>query len=514
MRKIVLFGAALALLSCLAACGAPAGTGAEDGETLVYGSRDYTRINPLLDEHGEINLLLFNGLTAHDGKNGIVPALAREWTWDPEGYTYTFRLEEDVLWHDGTPFTAADVLFSIRAIQDPANGSENAPNYEDVLSVSAPDDYTVVFQLSAPNAAFLDYMTLPILPKHLLEGKDLETDSFFRHPVGTGPYRLESWDEGQAITLVRNENYFQEPARIGAIIFKIVEDDTARALQMFAGELDLAQLTPRDAEAAANLEGIRVFRMTTSDYRGILFNFHNAYWQENRDLIPAICCALDRQAILDGVLLGHGAAAYGPLQRNPYHYGGAEQYAYDPQRAERILQEAGCRKDEEGFYCRNGARVGFVLSVSAGDQVRMDMAQAASQQLREVGVECTVEIPAVVDWEGQMAYLIGWGSPFDADDHTYKVFGTGKGANYSGYSNQAVDRWLTEARSTDDPALRREAYAKFQTALAEDPPFAFLCYVDADYAAVEGLHGISEDTVLGHHGVGIFWNVAQWTLER
>ena len=150
--------------------------------------------------------------------------------------------------------------------------------------------------------------------------------------------------------------------------------------------------------------------------------------------------------------------------------------------------------------------------MGAGDQVRLDIAQAAAQQLQEVGIRCTVEVPAKVDWGGQMAYLIGWGSPFDADDHTYKVFGTGKGANYSGYSNPQVDQYLSEARQSDDPAVRKAAYARFQEALAADPAFALICYVDADYTAKSSLRGISPDTVMGHHGVGIFWNVCDWTL--
>ena len=96
-------------------------------------------------------------------------------------------------------------------------------------------------------------------------------------------------------------------------------------------------------------------------------------------------------------------------------------------------------------------------------------AQAAAQQLKEIGMAVSVEVPAQVDWGGQMAYLIGWGSPFDADDHTYKVFGTDKGANYSSYSNELVDQYLTEARQSDDPEVRKEAYAKFQEELAKDP---------------------------------------------
>lgn len=129
-------------------------------------------------------------------------------------------------------------------------------------------------------------------------------------------------------------------------------------------------------------------------------------------------------------------------------------------------------------------------------------------------MDVSVEVPAQVDWGGQMAYLIGWGSPFDADDHTYKVFGTDKGANYSSYSNELVDQYLTEARQSDDPEVRKEAYAKFQEELAKDPAFAFICYIDANYVAKSTIQGIAPDTVMGHHGVGIFWNVADWTIEE
>lgn len=531
MKKFLAALLALALLLGTAACGSAESTSGESaGEesaseaatasgteeeptTLVYGSSDYTRINPAMDEHGEINLLLFNGLTGHDGDNAVVPALAKSWDFDEETCTYTFHLEEDVRWHDGEPFTAEDVQFTIEAIMDPENGSENAPNFEDVEEITVIDDHTISFRLSAPNVAFLDYMTMAILPKHLLEGEDMQTTDFFRSPIGTGPYKLASWDEGQAITLEKNADYFKGEPNIDTIVFKIVPDDNAKALQLRAGELDLALLTPKDAATFADEEGFTCYDMETADYRGILFNFQNEYWQENRDLIPAVCYAIDRKAIIDAVLLGQGMAAYGPLQRNIYNYEDVEHYDYDPEKARAVLEAAGCVLGEDGFYTRNGETVGFVLSVGAGDQVRIDMAQIVAQQLREIGMDVTVDIPAQVDWSGQMAYLIGWGSPFDADDHTYKVFGTDKGANYSGYSNADVDRYLTEARESDDPAVRAEAYANFQKALAADPAFAFICYIDANYVADASITGIDADTVMGHHGVGIFWNVAEWTID-
>lgn len=481
-------------------------------KTLIYGSSDYTRINPAMDEHGEINILLFNGLTAHDGSNQVIPSLAKDWSFDEESYTYTFYLEEDVKWHDGEPFSAEDVKFTIEAIMNPDNGSENAPDYEDVEEIAVIDEHTVSFKLTAPNVAFLDYMAMPVLPKHLLDGENMQEADFFRAPVGTGPYRLESWDEGQTITLIKNEDYFKEAANIDKIIFKIVNDDNAKAMQMRSGELDLALLTPKDSETFKDNDNYAVYNMETSDYRGIMFNFRNEYWTRNCDIIPAICYALNRQAILDAVLLGHGIAAYGPLQRNIYNNENVEQYSYNPEKARQILEDAGCVMGDAGFYERDGEEIAFVISVGAGDQVRLDMAQAAAQQLREVGINCSVEVPSRVDWSGQMAYLIGWGSPFDADVHTYKVFGTDKGANYSGYSNAEVDKYLLEARQTDDTGKREEAYDKFQATLADNPAFAFICYVDADYVAVSKLKGIAPDTVMGHHGVGIFWNVTEWDI--
>ncbi len=518
LKRLLALALAAVMTAALAACGGAGDTAGQapeaSGATLVYASGDYTRINPAMDEHGEINILLFDGLTAHDGDNNVVPALAESWEYDASSCSYTFHMRQDAVWHDGEPVTAGDVKFTIEAIMDPANTSENAPNYEDVAAINVLDEHTVQFVLDAPNAAFLDYMTMAVLPEHLLQGEDFQSSAFFRAPVGTGPYKLERWDEGQSITLVKNEDYFKGPAHIDRIVFKIVPDDSARTMQLRAGELDLALLDPRDAASFAGEEGFTVYDMKTSDYRGILFNFWNPYWTANKDIIPAICCAIDRRAIVDSVLLGKGITAYGPLQRNVYDCADVERWDYDPARAEAILAAAGAEKHDDGFYWRNGEKLGFVISVAAGDQARLDIANAAAQQLRDVGLDVTVEIPAVVDWGGQMAYLIGWGSPFDADDHTYKVFGTDKAANYGGYSDAAVDGYLLQARQTDDPARRAEAYAGFQKALAEDPPYAFICYIDAEYVARAPIQGIDPDKVMGHHGVGIFWNVTEWTIDQ
>ena len=174
MKKGLLTMAGVLLTVSLVSAGTTVPVLAEEETTLVYGSGDYTRINPAMDEHGEINILIFNGLTAHDGDNQVVPGLAESWDFDDETNTYTFHMAEDAKWQDGEPVTAEDVKFTIEAIMDPENGSENAPNYEDVEEINVIDDHTVAFKLEDKNVAFLDYMTMAVLPKHLLEGEDMQ----------------------------------------------------------------------------------------------------------------------------------------------------------------------------------------------------------------------------------------------------------------------------------------------------------------------------------------------------
>ncbi len=518
LRYVLVAMMLVAAALCFTACGGGAdsdeGQAPADGSTLIYGSNDYTRINPAIDEHGEINLLLFDGLMGHNEKNEVVPALAESYDLDQDTNTYTFHLRDGVKWHDGEPFTADDVKFTIEAIMDPDNESEIACNYEDVENIEVIDDHTVAFRLANPNVAFLEYMTIGILPAHLLEGKDMQTDEYFRAPVGTGPYKFVSWDEGQSISLAKNEEYWNGAPNIDNIIFKIVVDDNAKALQLQSGELNLSQVTPKDAASFEGEEGFTVHHMMTSDYRGIMYNFNNPLWQENKELIHAFNCAVDRDTMVESVLLGEGIPAYGPLARNEYNDEKAVQESYDPEKAKKIIEENGWTLGDDGIYEKDGKKLSFTINCKEGDQVRADLAAIACQNLNDIGVDASYEVKSEIDWDGQEAFLIGWGSPFDADDHTYKVFGTDKGNNYSAYSDKKVDKALTKARQTDDTKQRQKYYSDFQKAMVEDPAYTFFCYVDVNYVTNLPLEGITDDTVLGHHGVGIFWNVKDWKIAE
>ena len=512
MKKLLFLCLVFALLALAGGCGGERADEAQ-GAQLVYATKDYEEINVLVDEYSEIGLLLFDGLMRRDENDAIVPALAASVEYDPETYTYVFRLREGVHWHDGKPLRAADVKFTIEAIKNPLVDSLHAPNFEEVREITEVDDRTVRIRLSAPNAAFLDYMMQPILPAHLLAGQDLTTTGFFRSPVGTGPFRMESWEAGKEIVLVKNEDYYRGAPKIDRFVVKIVADDAAEAKALADGTADLARLSPRVAAPFEGKDGYRFYAMKTANYGSILINCANPYWQRNRDLLPAIAYAVDRAAVINDALLGHGIPAYSPLQRSSFNNPNVEHYDYNPAKAQEILEAAGCRKGSDGYYTRGGEEVGFVLTVKNDKYSRIDIVNVVAAQMRAVGIHCTVETPAKVDWDGQMAYLSGVGNEIDPDAHTYKVFSTNGRGNDGHYANPRVDEYLLAARRTTDTAERMRLYGLFQEEVTKDLPYIYICYLDFIYVTNTRVHGITPNRMLGYNGVGFFWNVNEWTVE-
>ena len=224
------------------------------------------------------------------------------------------------------------------------------------------------------NVALLDYLAVGIIPKHILENQDISIAEFNRNPIGTGPYKIINWDEGQSITLVKNEEYFKGEPKIDKIVFKIVDDSKARVMQLESGELDLAQVTPKDI---SNFEGNDQFNidiMNTSDYRGIMYNFNSSLFKNNRELPNALSYAIDRKAIVDNILLGYGDIAYSPIQKNKYNDENMEKFDYNPDMTKSILEENGWVLGSDGIYEKNGTKLSFELVCPEGDQERIDIA--------------------------------------------------------------------------------------------------------------------------------------------
>ena len=233
----------LAVAFCLIAAGCGSDSAKSNEKVLTYASADYTTINSILNTHDELPDIIFSGLMTYDAKGNPIPDLATKYEFDPATLTYTFHLRDGVTWHDGQPFTAADVKFTLDTLTSNKDLEASiTDNYKEIESVTTPDDKTVVIKLSQPNSAMLNYLTIGILPKHLLEGKNIRTDSFNQHPVGTGRYKFVSWDKGQSITVEKNDKFYGKQPKIDKIIFKIIPDENAKAAQVKSGGVDLAWL--------------------------------------------------------------------------------------------------------------------------------------------------------------------------------------------------------------------------------------------------------------------------------
>ena len=501
----------------LVACGSNGTNSSQQSKnTLNFASGDYTTINPILNTHDELPDIIFSGLMTYDAKGNPIPELAESYTYDDATFTYTFKLRSNVKWHDGKDFSADDVKFTYDILtQDKTLEASITDNYKDIESITVVDPTTVKIKLKQPNAAMLDYFSIGILPKHLLEGKDIMTDSFNQHPIGTGRYKFESWEPGQNIVVSKNENYYKNVPKIDKIVFKIVPDENARALQVKSGELDLAWLNAENTNKFRNDSNFAVYDFTTADYRAIGPNFNKPFWQKNANLVSVLGYALDKQAIINATLGGQGEIAYSPIQLNTvYNNPNINHYDYNPELFAQKMQELGWTKGADGIYEKDGEKLSFSVDVRENEEERIDIANIAAQQFKAAGVDMKVNIVQKLDWNSLESFLIGQAAPFDPDNGTYVLFVTGASGNYTKYDNPEADKYLAQARHDLDQNKRQEDYAKFQEEWAKFPAYIMIAYLKGNYVATPALKGLSTDRILGHHAVGVMWNVEDWTLER
>lgn len=488
----------------------------ESEKVLVYGAEfEYGKVNPLLGTTNVDNMI-FSGLTKFDENNIIVPDLALNWDAGNDGLEYTFYLRQDVTWHDGQPFTAEDVKFSIGKVMDPNTNTSLQQEFEQIESVQVIDKYTVKVTLKKPFPPLLEKLSVGMIPKHLLEGKDINTADFNSNPVGTGPFKFQEWKEGSAFTVIANDSYYGGRPKLDKVIFKFLPDPNVRLVQLETGEIDLAFLEPDQLARTEKMEHVKLYQVPTADYRVMMYNMREPLWQDVR-VRQALNYAVNRELIVDGVLLGKGKAAYGPLQLNWANNPDVKKYNYNLDKAKSLLAEAGWTPGSDGILTKDGIRFSFKLTCPITDPVRVAIANAMATDFKNLGIEVT---PEPLDWsvikiDQTQAFVLGWGSPFDPDDHTYKLFTSGvigQGYNNLGaYKNAEVDELLELARTTSDKEQRKKYYDEFQKVLAEDPPYNFICYLDAIYGVNKDIEGIKTRT-LGHHGAGFLWNIAEWDI--
>lgn len=517
MKRRSAFAAAFFFLFAAALSSAAAGDRTDLSNTLVYAGEDIDTVNPILNDHGELATIIFSGLMKYDAHGKPVPDLAAEYRYDADSLTHSFVLRQGVKWHDGTDFSAADVVFTYQVLtRDKTIASTFTSDYEDIADVSSPEPGVVAIRMARHNAAMPDRFTMGIIPRHLLEGRDINTAPFNQKPVGTGRYKLVEWDTaGGMIVLERNGDHYDKIPRIERIVYRTVAVESAKSLMLQSGEADLAWLNAKYAEQFRGRAGYRNFDFASADYRSVSCDFRGEFWQRNGDSIGVLNYAVDKDAIVRSVLYGRGAAAYSPIQRNPLGSDrAADIYSYNPEKFAEEMDRLGWKKGADGFYERNGDRFSFTVQVRDYEEERVDIARVVSRQLRDAGVDMRLALVTRFDWRaGYDGFLAGFAAEFDPDQ-VYKNYVSGASDNNTRYSNPDVDALLRAGRRTDDPAKRTAIYGEFEKAYARRPGHLLLVYLDGNYVGTDGLSGPDTRRVLGHHAVGVMWNIEEWTISR
>jgi peptide/nickel transport system substrate-binding protein len=474
----------------------------------------------------EVGNLMYNGLVSLGRDLEIVPELARSWSFSQDCLTLDFKLQEGVRWHDGAPFTAADVVFTWRTTMHPKTPSPYKSDFADVENVEALDPHTVRVSYKKPYAKALLSWGLTILPRHLLEryveeGRIKDAPQNWTAPVGTGPYRFKEMKSGEKIVVVANQEYFKGRPPISRIVYRIIPSQATIFLEVKAKGVDVASLTAlqykRQTEYPAFEKAYNKFRYPGAGYTYLGFNLKDKRFADRRVRL-AFAHAIDKQALLDGVVLGLGRRATGPFRPgtwadNPNVKG----VPYDPKRAAALLAEAGWTRNAHGRLEKDGRPFVFELLTNQGNDERKKVAEIVQASLRELGV--TVEI-RVLEWAALLkehvkkrqfdAIVLGWGTGADPDQYVvWHSSQTGPDQlNNISYANPEVDALLEAGRSSCVQADRVRFYHRIHEVLAEDQPLVFLYWRDALPVVSSRIFGVQPGPA------GIRWNEFEWFVPK
>jgi peptide/nickel transport system substrate-binding protein len=465
---------------------------------------------------------VFNGLVRYDKEFRIEGELAESWEISPDGKKITFRLRKGVKWHDGAPFTSDDVMFTYRRMIDPRTPTAYAEDFRQVKRASAPDPHTFVVEYARPFAPALASWGMHVLPKHLLaEHPDISKSPLNKRPLGTGPYRFVEWKTGEKVVFDASPDYFEGKPYIARVVTRVIPDQATMFLELKAGGVDIMNLTPpqyvRQTEAAEFRKSFNKYKYTASAYTYLGFRLSHPFFRD-RTVRQAIAHAVDKKALIDGVLLGLGQEATGPYKPGTWaHNPNVRRYPHDPGKAKALLAEAGWKPGKDGTLVKDGQRFAFTVMTNAGNEARAKTAAILQQNLAEVGIRMeirTVEwaafINEFIDKRKFDAVILGWNTTPDPDQ--FDIWHSGKTGpkelNHVGYANAEVDRLLDEGRSTFDTEKRRKAYFRIQEVLAEDQPYVFLYVPDALPVVHNRFRGIEPAPA------GISYNFIKWYVPK
>lgn len=456
--------------------------------------------------------LLFDSLTQFMPDSTVEPKLATRWDVSADELTYTFTLDDAAAFHDGTPVTADDVVFTVEACLDPSTNS-SSEGFENVASVTAIDEHTVRFNLSEITPSFLAQGgARGIVPRHALEGKDIAADDFNQTPVGSGPYRLVSYIPGEALILEAVANHHRETPTIPRVEFRILSDQNVLLTQLLSGQLTYGLVAPQDLEVFERTDAVNIVEVPTPRFYSIIPNYRQSWWNDV-EVRSAILGAIDREGIVSGILLGHGAVINANVTPASWAYAteSVVSHPYDPQAAEQALDAAGWVREGQGARAKNGTELTFTVTINSFDRTLQRAMLVAQQNLAQIGIPIDIEIvePGVFSDRqnsGDFDALARiWNPVYDPDQCS--LLHTDGNFNFYEYSNADVDALCEEAMSTIEKAARSSIYAGLQQQLSQDLPQLFLYSENELHAFASSVTGLEP------HPVNVFWNFATWTID-
>ncbi|MEO7057639.1 MAG: ABC transporter substrate-binding protein [Caldimonas sp.] len=432
---------------------------------------------------------IYQGLLTYDSNLNPQPGLAKSWTVSDDGLTYTFKLQDGVKWHDGKPFTSADVVFTTTKFL-PEVHSRARNNFGHVASVTAPDASTVVFKMKETFAPFLgsfEVSSAPMVPRHIYEGTDFKTNPANQTPIGTGPFKLKEWKKGAYIHLVRNDSYWKPGLPyLDDIYFQVIPDSASRAVALESGKVDVSSFSDIELFDVNRFKSNPAFEVTNKGYEflsplaWIEFNDRNKPMSDKR-FRQAVMYALDRGFIRDKIWFGHAKVATGPVSSATRFYEpDVKQYSLDLKKADALLDEMGLVKDKDGVRATIK-----LLGLPYGETWNR-LNEYVRQSLSKVGLRVVIESTDAAGWTQRLAnwdfemlvsYLTQYGDPALGVARTYISSNIKKGVPYtntSGYSNPRVDQLFAEGASAVKDDDRRRFYSEVQKILVEDVPLAWL----------------------------------------
>lgn len=466
--------------------------------------------------------LIMNGLLRYNPKWELEGELAESWDVSEDGKKITFHLRKDVKWHDGAPFTSADVMFGYKTIISPDIPTAYAEDYLQVSKAEAPDDYTFIVYYDKPFAPALGSWasSIPVLPKHLLEGKDITKSELSRHPIGTGPYKFVEWKTQERIILEANPDYFEGEPWIKRYVFRVIPDTATQFLELKAGGIDQMSLTPiqylKQTGTQEFKENFYKFKFLANGYTYLGYNLTRDLFKDVR-VRRALTHAINKKEIIEGALLGLGRPATGPYKPGVWAYNpNVMKYEYSPEKAKKLLAEAGWKDtDGDGILDKNGKKFEFTIVTNQGNNQRKKAGEIIQRRLQDVGISVKLR---VLEWASFIkefinkrefdATILGWALSPEPDQ--YDIWHSSKTGesefNFVTFKNDEVDALLEKGRRTFDIEERKKAYFRIQEILADEQPYTFLYVGEALPVVNARVHGIESYPT----GIGYMWPNKWW----